>query len=76
MRPVICLFISSGQGLYMLSLIHIYTIKSILKDWGLKEDTNYKINNLEGTLTFWNDSGILHRVPGQQGVWRLDLQAV
>ena len=23
------------------------TIKSILKDWGLKEDTNYKINNLE-----------------------------
>lgn len=28
------------------------TIKSILKDWGLKEDTNCKINNLEGTLTF------------------------
>ena len=35
------------------------TIKSILKDWGLKEDTNYKINNLEGTLTFWNDSVII-----------------
>lgn len=35
------------------------TIKSILKDWGLKEDTNYKINNLEGTLTFWNSSVII-----------------
>ena len=35
------------------------TIKSILKDWGLKEDVNYKINNLEGTLTFWNDSVII-----------------
>ena len=32
------------------------TIKAILKDWGLKEDVNFKINNLEGTLTFWNDS--------------------
>ncbi|GAB6013433.1 phage portal protein, partial [Viscerimonas tarda] len=27
------------------------TIKSIMKDWGLKEDINFKINNLEGTLT-------------------------
>jgi PBSX family phage terminase large subunit len=35
------------------------TIKSILKDWGLKEDLNFKINNLEGTLTFWNDSVII-----------------
>lgn len=35
------------------------TIKSILKDWGLKEDANYKINNLEGTLTFWNSSVII-----------------
>lgn len=35
------------------------TIKSILKDWGLKEDLNYKTNNLEGTLTFWNDSVII-----------------
>ena len=35
------------------------TIKSILKDWGLKEDVNYKINNLEGTLTFWNSSVII-----------------
>lgn len=35
------------------------TIKSILKDWGLKEDINYKTNNLEGTLTFWNDSVII-----------------
>lgn len=35
------------------------TIKSILKDWGLKEDVHFKINNLEGTLTFWNDSVII-----------------
>ena len=35
------------------------TIKSVLKDWGLKEDINFKINNLEGTLTFWNDSIII-----------------
>ena len=35
------------------------TIKTILKDWGLKEDVNYKINNLDGTLLFWNDSIII-----------------
>ena len=35
------------------------TIKMVLKDWGLKEDVNYKTNNLEGTLTFWNDSVII-----------------
>lgn len=35
------------------------TIKTILKSWGLKEGLNYKINNLEGTVTFWNDSVIL-----------------
>lgn len=35
------------------------TIKTILKTWGLKEGINYKINNLEGTVTFWNDSVIL-----------------
>lgn len=35
------------------------TIKTILKSWGLKEGVNYKINNLEGTVTFWNDSVIL-----------------
>lgn len=35
------------------------TIKTIIKDWGLKEDINYKINNIEGTLTFWNSSVII-----------------
>lgn len=35
------------------------TIKSVLKDWGLKEDVNFKVNNIEGTLTFWNDSVII-----------------
>lgn len=35
------------------------TIKTVLKDWGLKEDVNYKINNLDGTLLFWNDSIII-----------------
>lgn len=35
------------------------TIKKVCKEWGLKENEHYKINNLEGTLTFWNDSVIL-----------------
>lgn len=35
------------------------TIKTIMKNWGLKEGENYKINNLEGTVTFWNDSVII-----------------
>lgn len=35
------------------------TIKTILKDWDLKEEVNYKINNVEGTLTFWNDSVVI-----------------
>lgn len=35
------------------------TIKMIMKDWGLVEGENYKINNLEGTMTFWNDSAII-----------------
>lgn len=35
------------------------TIKTIMKMWGLKEGVNYKINNLESTVTFWNDSVIL-----------------
>lgn len=35
------------------------TIRCVIKDWGLKEDVHYRINNLEGTLTFWNDSVII-----------------
>jgi hypothetical protein len=35
------------------------TVKTILKYWGLKEGAHYKINNLEGIVTFWNDSVIL-----------------
>lgn len=35
------------------------TIKTILKAWGLKEGVHYKINNVENTITFWNDSMIL-----------------
>jgi PBSX family phage terminase large subunit len=35
------------------------TIKSILKEWKLKEGVNYKINHVEGIVTFWNDSVIL-----------------
>lgn len=35
------------------------TIKTVCRSWGLKEGENYKINNLEGTITFWNDSIIL-----------------
>ena len=35
------------------------TVKKICKDWGLIQDENYKINNLDGTLTFWNGSVII-----------------
>lgn len=35
------------------------TIKTVVKLWGLKEGVNYKINNLEGTMTFWNSSVII-----------------
>jgi hypothetical protein len=35
------------------------TIKKVCKEWGFKEGENYKINNVEGTLTFWNDSVII-----------------
>lgn len=35
------------------------TIKKILKSWGLVEDEHYHINNLENTLTFWNNSIII-----------------
>lgn len=35
------------------------TILTVVKEWGLVEDINYKINNLAGTLTFWNDSVII-----------------
>lgn len=35
------------------------TIKAVMKQWGLKEGENYKINNLEGIVTFWNGSTIL-----------------
>ena len=35
------------------------TVRAILRDWGLKENENYKINNLEGKVSFWNESTIL-----------------
>jgi PBSX family phage terminase large subunit len=35
------------------------TIKKVCKEWGLKEGVNYKVNNLDGILTFWNDSVII-----------------
>lgn len=35
------------------------TIKKVCKEWGLKEGIHYKINNLDGILTFWNDSVII-----------------
>ena len=35
------------------------TIRMIIKNWGLVEDVNYHINNVAGTLRFWNDSVIL-----------------
>lgn len=35
------------------------TIKKVCRDWGLKEYEHFKINNLDNTLTFWNDSVII-----------------
>ena len=35
------------------------TIKTVMKEWGLKEGENFKINMLEGVVTFWNDSVII-----------------
>ena len=35
------------------------TVRKIVKDWGLQEDVNYKINNLAGSIQFWNGSIIL-----------------
>lgn len=35
------------------------TIRMIVKKWGLVEDVHYRVNNIEGTLTFWNDSVII-----------------
>lgn len=34
------------------------TIKLILRTWGLVKDVNYKINNVEGIITFYNSSTI------------------
>ncbi|MDR1121213.1 MAG: phage terminase large subunit [Dysgonamonadaceae bacterium] len=35
------------------------TIRMVIRDWGLKEGENYKVNNLEGSITFWNNSIII-----------------
>lgn len=34
------------------------TIKAVMREWGLIEGENYKVNNLEGIVTFWNGSTI------------------
>ena len=35
------------------------TIKVLMRKWGLVQDKNFKINNLEGIITFWNNSQII-----------------
>ena len=35
------------------------TIRMVVKKWGMVEDVHFRVNNLEGTLTFWNDSIII-----------------
>lgn len=37
----------------------INTIRGLLREWGLVEDENYHINNLEGYIKFWNESRII-----------------
>ena len=34
------------------------TLKKVMREWGLVEYTNYKINNLENYIEFWNGSTI------------------
>lgn len=51
------------------------TMRNVLRDWGLKEGINYKINNLEGILTFWNGSEVtlseLENIPSDPDFQRL-----
>ncbi len=51
------------------------TMRNVLRDWGLKEGVNYKINNLEGILTFWNGSEVtlaeLEQIPSDPDFQRL-----
>lgn len=35
------------------------TIRMVIKSWGLIEDVHYHVNNVAGTLRFWNGSVIL-----------------
>ncbi|MCM1296951.1 MAG: phage terminase large subunit [Muribaculaceae bacterium] len=35
------------------------TLKNVLKEWGLKQDVHYHINNQFYTITFWNGSEIM-----------------
>lgn len=35
------------------------TICSIVRDWGLEEEENYRIDNLHGEMIFWNNSKII-----------------
>lgn len=35
------------------------TIRKVIRDWGLVEDVHYHVNNLAGTLKFWNESVII-----------------
>lgn len=42
------------------------TIKKVLREWGLEEGVNYKINNLDGFLQFYNGSVIIMKELGYQ----------
>ncbi len=35
------------------------TVRKVVKDWGLLEDVHYKVNNLAGSMQFWNGSIIM-----------------
>lgn len=51
------------------------TVKKVLGEWGLVDGENYKINNLEGFIEFWNGSVILMKElvykPGDDSYSRL-----
>jgi hypothetical protein len=35
------------------------TVRNVVKSWGLLEDVHYKVNNLAGSMQFWNGSVIM-----------------
>lgn len=46
------------KTLKMLKRTTWITLGNVLKEWGIKQDVNYHMNNVDGILTLWNGSTI------------------